>query len=203
MLRHKTFFLLLAVALLLGACSDSSESSPSDVGVIVGTATNSGTSSTTVAYAIGDVGPGGGIVFITPYTAGNLTELYFEAAPSVHPAQSSWCNADSTLLGASGVSIGTGESNTTTADATCTSGAIQIVSDYVNNGLSDWFLPSQGEFNEVYVNRNTIGGFLADYYWTSSEAGDNTAWYQSFDAGNNGINYKDYPSYVRPVRSFS
>ena len=201
MLRYKTSFLLLAAALLLGACSASSDSSPSDVDVIVDTDINSESPST--AYAIGDVGPGGGIVFITPSTEGNLTGLYFEVATSVHHAQSSWCNTESTLLGASGVSIGTGKSNTAIADTTCASGAIQIVSDYVSNGLSDWFLPSQGEFNEMYSNRNTIGGFLADYYWTSSEAGDNTAWYQSFDAGNNGINYKDYPSYVRPVRAFS
>jgi hypothetical protein len=32
-------------------------------------------------FAIGDIGPGGGIIFITPSTEGNSTGKYFEAAP--------------------------------------------------------------------------------------------------------------------------
>lgn len=32
------------------------------------------------AYAVGDVGPGGGMVFMTPHTAGNVAETYLEAA---------------------------------------------------------------------------------------------------------------------------
>ena len=152
-------------------------------------------------YAIGDVGPGGGRVFITPSTRGNSTGQYYEAAPDADEVKASWCSSTSTLLGASGTSIGTGQSNTTTADATCTSGAIQIASDYANNGFSDWFLPSKDELNEMYVNRR--GGFSSDYYWSSSESDASTAWTQNCYNGKQTSNFKNYPSYVRPVRAFN
>ena len=184
MLRYKTSFLLLAVALLLGACS------ASDADMIV----------------VGDVGPGGGIVFITPDTKGNTTGRYFEAAPSADETKAKWCSAKETFcIGIAGTAIGTGESNTTTADATCTSGAIQIASDYTNNGLSDWFLPSKDELNEMYVSRNSLGGFSNGLYWSSSE---NVAtfgmWHQDFSNGNQYFsNYPTLTYYVRPVRAFS
>ena len=153
-------------------------------------------------YAIGDVGPGGGRVYITPSTRGNTTGLYFEAAPA--ESQDYWCNNEDTLLGAVGTSIGTGRSNTTTADSTCTSGAIQIASDYSNNGFSDWFLPSLGELNEMYVNRAYLGGFSSDFYWSSSEIDDINAWTYHFNLGiQYNYNYKSLTNYVRPVRAFS
>ena len=154
-------------------------------------------------YAIGDVGPGGGRVYITPSTRGNTTGLYFEAAPA--ESQDYWCNNRSTWLGASGTAIGQGQSNTATADATCTSGAIQIASDYAKNGFSDWFLPSKDELNEMYVSRNSLGGFSNGLYWSSSE---NVAtfgmWHQDFSNGNQYFsNYPTLTYYVRPVRAFS
>ena len=155
-------------------------------------------------YAIGQVGPGGGRVFITPSTKGNNTGQYYEAAPYANIAQVTWCNNEDTLLGAVGTSIGTGRSNTTTADSTCTSGAIQIASDYSNNGFSDWFLPSLGELNEMYVNRAYLGGFSSDFYWSSSEIDDINAWTYHFNLGiQYNYNYKSLTNYVRPVRAFS
>ena len=193
--HHKTFFLLLAVPLLLGACSASSDSSPSAVDMIADTDVNSGTPS--MAYAIGDVGPGGGIVFITPDTKGNMTGRYYEAAPrNGFWREAEWCDNTTTLLGASGTSIGTGESNTTIADTTCTFGAIQIASDYTNNGISDWFLPSKDELSEMYTNR--IPGLYAYGYWSSSEFGVvGSAWTHRVYSDKNTMHY------VRPVRSFS
>ena len=152
-------------------------------------------------YAIGDVGPGGGRVYITPSTRGNTTGLYFEAAPA--ESQDYWCNNRSTWLGASGTAIGQGQSNTAAADATCTSGAIQIASDYANNGFSDWFLPSLDELNELYVNRAYVGGFSSGYYWSSSEYSGYSAWSPNFYDGYQSFYSKNYASYVRPVRAFN
>ena len=167
-------------------------------------------------YAIGDVGPGGGRVFITPSTKGNNTGQYYEAAPYADEVEANWCSSTSMLLGASGTAIGTGQSNTTTADATCTSGAIQIASDYANNGFSDWFLPSKDELNELckYAHKpegqTSCGGdtprtgFSTGLYWSSSEKHEFSAWFQYFLNGNQFNDDKDYNAlYVRPVRSFS
>ena len=155
-------------------------------------------------YAIGDVGPGGGRVFITPSTKGNNTGQYYEAAPYADEVEANWCNNEDTLLGAVGTSISTGRSNTTTADSTCTSGAIQIASDYSNNGFSDWFLPSKDELNEMYVNRAYLGGFSTDFYWSSSEYAVFFAWFQDFSIGFQYHYYsKDSTYYVRPVRAFN
>jgi hypothetical protein len=88
----------------------------------------------------------------------------------------------------------------------CTSGAANLADAYTAtvNGVvyGDWFLPSKGELNQMYANRNAIGGFSTGTYWSSSEFGVNLAWYQSFTSGSQYGDYKIYTSYVRPVRAF-
>ena len=91
---------------------------------------------------------------------------------------------------------------------------------YTNNSKTDWFLPSKDELNELckYAKTQTTGvtgtvcsvsstirsGFSTDYYWSSSENADNTAWIQQFYSGyqnpNDGL--KGDTAYVRPVRAF-
>ena len=184
------------------------------VGTIVPAAVSGGGGA--LAYSIGDIGPGGGRVFITPATAGNSTGLYFEAAPFAAEATATWCGSSTsnmldTLVGASGTAIGSGASNTATADAACVtdSGAIQIAADYSNNGFSDWFLPSQDELNELYLNKNSLGGFSEASYWSSSEdlVQPDGAFLQmltdGFQYGHWFGTGKFDPHVVRPVRSFS
>jgi hypothetical protein len=48
----------------------------------------------------------------------------------------------------------------------------------------------------------SVGGFLADYYWSSSEGGVVYAWFQYFGSGFQYNYYKQYTYYVRPVRAF-
>jgi hypothetical protein len=94
-------------------------------------------------------------------------------------------------------------SNTTTADSTCTSGAIQVAADYDINSKTDWHLPSKDELAQLYIQRTTVGGFSTNVYWSSSEHGDGTAWNQGFGYGDQYNHYtKDYTVYVRPVRAF-
>ena len=69
---------------------------------------------------------------------------------------------------------------------------------------NDWYLPSKDELNTMYKNRDRIGGFSTDYYWSSSEEDANTAWDKNFDlVGMLTANFKYNIVCVRPVRAFS
>lgn len=63
-----------------------------------------------------------------------------------------------------------------------------------------WRLPTREELHLMWLNKDTIGGFAAASYWSSSEFNSNLAWYQIFDNGSQ-FNYdKNYTGYVRAVR---
>jgi hypothetical protein len=67
---------------------------------------------------------------------------------------------------------------------------------------NDWFLPSKDELNEMYLNKDAIGGFANNGYWSSTEGGSEDAWNQNFSNGIQGNDGKDYNSNVRAVRAF-
>ncbi len=182
---------------------------------------------------VGDTGPGGGKVFYV--ASGNFTSTgsdcgtackYLEAAPS-DQGKIAWCSNTSSSRGATAQGIGSGMSNTTTADSTCTSGAIRVAADYTNNSKTDWHLPSKDELNQMckwqrgvaWVSDATVctggtlnsgtgaSGFSTVTYWSSSEDAATTAWSQRFDNGYQYYNDKAYliktfTYYVRPVRAF-
>ena len=168
------------------------------------------------SYAIGDTGPAGGKIFITPSTSGNTTGKYFEAAPVAAQVLRKWAtdtdpgiglgNAETSVVGADGTDIGTGQQNT--ADIVAQVGNVAATSaavycdEYTYGGFSDWFLPSKDELNELYVNQIIVGGFLSSYYSTSSEYSNDAFWFQSFIDGNPNTPYKNNAYYIRPVRSF-
>jgi hypothetical protein len=55
----------------------------------------------------------------------------------------------------------------------------------------------------LYENKDKIGGFANNYYWSSTEATKYVAWVQSFDSGNQGgPGNKNNTNYVRAVRDF-
>ena len=67
----------------------------------------------------------------------------------------------------------------------------------------DWYLPSRYELNLLYLQKNVIGGFVDEYYWSSNEADYAYAWIQSFGNGYVDYDYEGGTShYVRAVRSF-
>ncbi len=167
--------------------------------------------------AVGDTGPGGGVVFYaagstfaslgsdcnTAGVGGISTCKYLEAARSDQSSGIAWCSNTNLLLGTAGKNIGTGMANTTTADTTCTTGAIQIAADYPNNSKTDWHLPSIYEWSQLFIQRAEVGGFSSGRYWSSSEyAADNTAWFQDFTFGSQSRASKSTAYYVRPVRAF-
>jgi hypothetical protein len=175
-----------------------------------------GTCEQGVDCAIGSVGPGGGIVYLTPTSAGNSTGKYFEVSPAHTVGTYSLCNL--TTVNGLGLSlnIGYGETNTASlnANASCntSSNAAYAADQYSNNGYSDWFLPSYQELKTVKDNvRGSLNNW-SDSYISSSEYSGNSVWWIDFDdvvscGGGNWpgcTTYKNSSGYtVRPVRSFA
>lgn len=164
------------------------------------------------SYSIGDTGPAGGKIFITPSTAGNSTGKYFEVAPSASQVTRTWsseANWVSPVAGADGTAIGTGEQNT--ADIVAQSGnlsgssAAVYASEYSVNGYSDWYLPSKDEVSELKNNFSVLG-LSVGYYWTSSESSASLAWMVLVHGGAafaDETNKSAGLNQVRPVRSFT
>ena len=69
-----------------------------------------------------------------------------------------------------------------------------------------WRLPTKDELNVMYKNKDKIGGFAKDDYWSSTDDEDNGAWKQNFINGSQygSTNYANpkYFSLVRAVRAF-
>jgi titin len=162
------------------------------------------------ACIVGNTGPGGGKVFYV--SSSNFTSTgsdcgtackYLEAAPSDHSSQVAWCST-TVSFGLEERGIGWGMPSTTTADSTCTSGAIQVAADYANNSKTDWHLPSQDELAQLYAQRTKVGGFSAGYYLSSSENPypNQYVWGQYFPDGYQTFFNKSGAFYVRPVRAF-
>ncbi len=109
-----------------------------------------------------------------------------------------------------GAEIGDGLLNTINVDGDCTDNgmAADICINLVLNGYDDWFLPSILELEKMYINLhiNGYGGFVpsgTDFYWSSSENSDVSAWVIKFDNGDVFTNGKGFAELVRPVRSFN
>jgi hypothetical protein len=169
--------------------------------------------------AVGDTGPGGGKVFYV-HASGTFacgptlssTCKYLEAAPTSGTA--AWTDAPYVWSGnmsedigaaARGTAIGTGYKNTqamVTQSSTADRAGTKTRAYRGPNSLSDWYLPSQDELNQMYVNKSVIEDFSTVWHWSSSEYGDGSVWVQGFYSGIQSVSYKDSGHYVRPVRAF-
>ena len=160
------------------------------------------------AYAIGNAGPAGGIVFHV--TDGGSHGL--EAAPE-DQGPAPWGCHGSPITGADGTAVGTGAQNTDDIIAGCVSAevtATEVARNYVLNGFSDWFLPSKNELILMYLNigqgsipLGNVGGFSSDGYFSSSENGGGFAWGLAFGNGHQSGGYgKSAARNVRAVRAF-
>jgi hypothetical protein len=120
-----------------------------------------------------------------------------------------WYNTGNLLTNASGIAIGTGKANTAAIVAMQGAGTYAASScvAYSGGGFTDWFLPSKGELNLMYLNLRLqgIGSFdlsVGGYYWTSSEEDIYLVWLQRMVDGLVGDASKNYAYNVRPVRSY-
>ena len=112
---------------------------------------------------LGDTGPGGGIVFYSGKDPINAVDgvstggVYMEFLPTDKyiswgckntqvPATTLDWKSDTPLI----ESVGKGAASSKAIIDMCPTGtAAGVALDYTNNGLSDWFLPSQGELNQL------------------------------------------------------
>jgi hypothetical protein len=165
-------------------------------------------------YKIGEKGPAGGIVF---YDKSDNSDgwRYLEAAPAQTETSMRWGNVS---VKGTGDGIGEGKKNTELIVAALNdqgeNGAAFFCDDLEVNGYNDWFLPSKGELNLMYMRLKSknIGGFKNKIYWSSSEikdsyayGSDSNAWNQSFDDGIQNYSatwYKGSEHLVRAIRQF-
>lgn len=69
-------------------------------------------------------------------------------------------------------------------------------------GQQDWFMPSLEEMNYLYDNRDKIGGFSVEEYWSSCETNANAACVMSFITGEQTSRNKSEYHRVRLIRFF-
>ena len=137
-------------------------------------------------------------------------------ASSNQSSGAAWACDNMPLVGAAGTAIGTGNQNTTdiltgcTAAGCATAGiAAKLCDDLVDGGYADWYLPSSDELYKLYLNKDIIGGFVQNYYWSSSKyvyapEPDKYAKYVNFNNGGGEIGYhfKTSTFAVRAIRAF-
>ncbi len=142
---------------------------------------------------------GGGIIFYVDGTG----QHGLIAAPYDQSSGAQWGCSGNTIGGTS-TAIGTGQTNTTLIVNGCSTLGIaaRICNDLVLNVYNDWFLPSKEELNLLYLQKNVVGGFANNYYWSSSEYQSWYAWELNFSNGNQDFNDKSFGKYVRAVRAF-
>jgi hypothetical protein len=151
-----------------------------------------------VTYKIGDTGPYGGKVFYISPDGSSGLEAALADAGDVRWGNYAW------TTGATGIAIGTGQSNTDAIIALPIAySAAKLARDYIwPNGQKGGYLPSKDELNELYKHKHVVGGFANDYYWSSSEFYSYDAWFQYFANGNQYGTSKYDPYLVRAVRAF-
>ena len=183
------------------------------------------------ACAVGNTGPGGGIVFYS------VSGKYLEAAPAswfgtATDTRTVWGCSGSTYASAYATAIGTGKANTDQIVSNCgdptSNVAAKVARAYTGGGKSDWSLPSRDELIELckYARTQTTGnvstpcttagtlnaGLLKGFgnadgdsqYWSSSDASTNnayTVWLSGSVSG--GFGGKNVIRYIRPVRYFT
>lgn len=155
---------------------------------------------------------GGGIVF---YIYDN-SQHGLIAATSDQSAGIQWSNGIYRFTGTTGDGLGAGSMNTIMIVATQISDnqtgsfAAKVCTDYsiTENGIiyGDWYLPSKYESDLLFLEKDVVGGFSANNYWTSTEESfaESFAKYKYFgtDAQVFPSDVKYYPYKVRAIRSF-
>ena len=173
--------------------------------------------------AVGATGPGGGKVFFVQPSGGTFACgetlksrcKYLEAAPTSGTAK--WTDANYVWSGNTSQSIGVNAQATAIGAGFKNTQAMVTQNDTANmagtitraylgpNNLTDWYLPSRDELNQLYVQRTVVGAVTSpnSFYWSSSERVACCPW--ALNLNNNaqdGTNPKIEGAYVRPVRAF-
>jgi len=155
---------------------------------------------TSSPFRIGQSYGGGVIAYIDSTNFHGLI-----AAPADQSVGVIWSDGLSSTF-ATDTSIGTGNINTNKIVTNQGAGiyAASICQTLALGGYSDWYLPSKNELEQLYFNRALIGGFIDDWYWSSTEG----SWFgyamvHHFGNGSKSIGLVERQTWrVRAVRSF-
>ena len=184
--------------------------------------------SSTYVPPIGSKYGGGVIAYIfTPHDLGYVEgEVHGLIAAKIDQSTlsgASWYNGAFIKTDAIGAAIGEGRENTDLIVSKQgrvfneTFSAARLCADYVvtedNVVYDDWFLPSKDELNKLFINKEMIGNFEVDGYWSSTEEDKEEAWRQSFYNGYQNYGNKRsegiegsasgyYGRHVRAIRTF-
>jgi TolB-like protein len=164
-------------------------------------------SQTAKMYKVGDTGPAGGIIF---YDKGNNSGgwRYLEAAPASTEFKAPW-GADKANINTD-TDIGSGKRNSEIIVKFLwdngQNGAVLLCDELSTNGFNDWFLPSKGELNLMYMRLKLkgLGNFRQNWYWSSSKDSGRLVWVQTFNDGkqwDSGYRYAD-DIFIRAIRQF-
>lgn len=229
----------LVLACLLVACSDSQSSNDSTAQRVKNEALDMTTApdttttvidkppTTTAARtacrnggdcAIGDTGPGGGIVF---YDAGSVQPWgrYLEVAQENLPATAFGCAGTAPIVAIAAVGGGFANSDELALSPCGPNSAAASAYNFTLGGVNGWYLPSKDELNELckFANNQTTGDtskacaagdslrsdFAPTFYWSSTQDGNDFAWYQNFVTGQQVRYGKPATAVVRPIRAFT
>jgi hypothetical protein len=122
----------------------------------------------------------GGIVF---YVDGTGKHGLIAAAMD-QAATDPWWNG--TFVTTNATSLTAGKTNTTSiisAQGNTGTYAAKLCRDYKGGGFSDWYLPAKDQLNTLYAQKNLVGGFVSEIYWSSSEFDTAEVWVQDFTDG--------------------
>jgi hypothetical protein len=183
------------------------------------------------AYAIGATGPGGGKIYYIAADANGFQCgqtlgsycFYLEVAPNnwsggndptVSWAQSDLQSSSSNITLSAGIGLGAqntkaiidqGNNNSSTS-AAARARSYSVTTSGIN--FDDWFLPSENELSQMFIQRVAVGVvFAGASYWSSTSTGGLNGRYLivthvsatpgSFSGALKGSTY-----YVRPIRAF-
>ena len=174
----------------------------------------------------GSIGPGGGIVFyIAPrgFVVTDTEEICFYLEAALDDIEEiavevidkfALMNELANIRGTEEAGVGSGRLNTNLFYvSTRATPAAKACYDFNESnetkgiGKTDWFIPSLDELDTLYDNRILFGdsNFKSERYWSSTQDradGNDKAWCQDFENGEQYSTGKDDRLYIRLIRAF-
>jgi len=115
-----------------------------------------------------------------------------------------WGCFGTNISGASSTSNGFSNTNAIVTGCATRPIAASICDELNLFDYSDWYLPAIDQMEELYIQKEIIGGFTSELYWSSSEVSANNAWNKNILTGESSPLWNKNQSYcVRCIRSFN
>jgi len=162
------------------------------------TGVKTGGTTTDSKIRIGQDYQGGRVFYLNPADGGGLI-----AAPADQSTYVQFGCFGEHIEGTS-TEKGTGAKNTKILTAACNSlyMAAKTCDTLSLNGYHDWYVPSRDELSLLWEKRDTIGGFVPEWYWSSSEYNTNYGWFVYFPDGRQMYANRFNFIHLRCIRSF-